>query len=189
MKPIHSLCGQLPRSWDFNLIFKATVEPGLEPRLNPPARDFTRILPVPGRCPRHVKRRERRESLWLGAASVGGPAFAPTDPSLPSLPQGAPVGRPLSLRSWPGERGDSPRWVAALSRELWWVCGPAWRGRLSGAGGQRGTPGSGQQGNSDTYWPRGHGIGAVGAALGWGCPAALDLGGHKNLHPRLGLPL
>ena len=54
------------------LIFKATVEPRLEPRLNPPARDFTRMLPLPGRCPRHVKRREKRES-WLRAASVGAP--------------------------------------------------------------------------------------------------------------------
>ena len=76
----------------------------------------------------------------------------------------------MSLRSWPGERAEGPRErdAAALSRELWWACEPARLGRRSGSGVQRGAPGSGQQGDSDTYWPHGHRVGAVGAALGGG---------------------
>lgn len=76
----------------------------------------------------------------------------------------------MSLRSGPGERAEGPRErdAAALSRELWWVCEPARLGRRSGSGVQSGAPGSGQQGDSDTYWPHGHRVGAVGAALGGG---------------------
>lgn len=146
-------------------IFKASGETQLKARPG----IFTSAVPV------HVERRERRESWWLRAASVGASRFAPIGAlSSFSPPKALPeAGRCLcgcgqvSERKVPGSGG-----AAALSRERRWVCEPARRGRRSGSGVQCGAPGSGQQGDSDTYWPHGHRVGAVGATLGGGYPMA-----------------
>lgn len=37
-----------------------------------------------------------------------GSCLAPTDASLLPLPEGVHLGRPVLLRSWPDEQGDSP---------------------------------------------------------------------------------
>lgn len=101
----------------------------------------------------------------------GAPHLAPPGPSLPTVPEGAPVGRPVALWSWPGEGGDGPRWGAArsgapvglrtcLAPRAAWCWGPARGSWLRPAGEQRHLLAARAR------------IGAVGAALGWGCRAA-----------------
>lgn len=100
-----------------------------------------------------------------------GPRFAPIDASLLSLLEGGPLGG--QHRCGPGQicpgtasggtgplPGALPGLGTGRAPEPW---GPAWGSRLR------------QQGNSDTYWLCGHGVGAVGAAPGWGTPGCVDL--------------
>lgn len=110
-----------------------------------------------------------------------GPSFAPTDPSLLSLSEGATLGWPVLLRSWPGERGNGPGGQQPSLRRS--VNPPGAKGWV--APGHRAGSGSGQQGNSDTYWLRGHRFRAVGAALGWGADGH-GLGRPKESKPKAG---
>lgn len=156
--------------------------------LNAPARDFPGMLAVPSRCPQHRKTRERRASGWLPAASVGAPRFAPTHPSCFPLPEGAPLGRPVSLRSWPGELGDgpggqrpSPRSSGVLgTRRAWkaeWCWGPARGSWLRPAGEQRHLLAAQALRRGRRGGP------------GLGVPSCVDLGDPRTLRPGLGLPL
>lgn len=146
-------------------IFKASGKPQLKARPG----IFTSAVPV------HVESRERRESWWLRAASVGASRFAPIRAlSSFSPPKALPeAGRYLCGRGQVSERRSPGAGVQrpSLGSAGGSVNPPGAEGGVA-RGVQRGAPGSGQQGDSDTYWPHGHRVGAVGAALGGGYPMA-----------------
>lgn len=107
----------------------------------------------------------------------GAPHLAPPGPSLPTVPEGAPVGRPVALWSWPGEGGmvpdgERPVWSSGGAADLPGAEGcvvlgaragllaPASRGTATPTGragahrGRRGGPGLGVPGCRDSEAPR-----------------------------------
>ena len=112
----------------------------------------------------------------------------PLERSLLSLPRRRSWGRPVSLRSWPGERAEGPRergrsgplsgalvglWTRP-ARKAEWLGGPVRGSRLRPAGGQRHllaarAPRRGRRGGPGRRVPYG-----------------LDSGGRRHPRPRLG---